>query len=157
MKFEKIWKSITGISTPIFGLQWTPPVIESDEAKSLINYLENKRVLYNPVSMEDANHCTLSVIQIRDELTDMIRNLSGPSRLAQSLKSMRQACANFCDNVGHPDFKNYETPIQRSILERELVKLRYKCGLSLAKISIGYGIDVDDNLAAIMPFNLDSY
>lgn len=157
MKFDKIFKSITGVSCPIFGLQWTPPPIESDEAKNVISYLENKRVLYNSASMEDANHCVLSVIEIRNELTNRIQILSSTSHLAKSLKSMRQACATFCDNIGHPEYKTYEIPVQKSILDRELVRLRNKCGLSLAKISIGYGVDVDDNLASIMPFNLDSY
>lgn len=157
MKFDKIFKSITGVSCPIFGLQWTPPPIESDEAKKTINFLENKRVLYNSSSMEDANHCVLSVIEIRNELTNKINILSSTSHLVKSLKSMRLACAKFCDSIGHPDYKTYETPVQKSILDRDLVKLRNKIGQSLAIISIGYGLDVDDNLASIIPFNLDSY
>ncbi|WP_407027396.1 DUF6650 family protein [Escherichia albertii] len=62
MKFEQIYKNITGLSCPIFGIQWNAPIIETDEAKKIVIFLEDKRVLFNPVDMEGASHCTSSVI-----------------------------------------------------------------------------------------------
>ncbi|MNO00885.1 hypothetical protein D3C81_2208720 [compost metagenome] len=50
-------------------------------------------------------------------------------------------------------FPQLEYPIQISMLERELFKLRGKVGLSVAEIAVAYGIDVDDGLAGIIPFN----
>jgi hypothetical protein len=55
MKFERILKNITGISTPIFGIQWNPPVVEINIAKDIILFLEDKRILFNPIDMEDEN------------------------------------------------------------------------------------------------------
>ncbi len=39
------------------------------------------------------------------------------------------------------------------MLERELFKFREKCGVSVAEIAVAYGLDVDDGLASIIPFN----
>lgn len=55
MKFDKILSSITGFSVPIFGIQWTAPIQDVTIAEDLILFLEDKRVLFNPVSMENAN------------------------------------------------------------------------------------------------------
>ena len=153
MKFERIYKNITGLSTPIFGIQWNAPAIEADEAKNVILFLEDKRVLFNHTSMEDAGHCALSVIEIRSALTKHLQALSAESNLAKSLKRIRRACQEFNDKVGHPKFLNLDRPVQTSMLEREIHKLREKCGLSIAEIAVSYGLDVDDGLASIIPFN----
>lgn len=153
MKFERVYKNITGLSCPIFGIQWNAPPIECNEAKKIILFLEDKRVLFNPSDMEDANHCAQSVVQIRNELTMALQNLPGDSNLAKSIKLMRKACQEFSDKLGHPNFSQFERPVQVSILERELFKLREKCGISVAKITVSYGLDVDDGLASIIPFN----
>ncbi|MBA0197656.1 hypothetical protein H4F51_13245 [Pectobacterium brasiliense] len=153
MKFERIYKNIIGLSCPIFGLQWNAQPIEIDEAKNIILFLENKRVLFNPASMEDIAHCSQSVIQIRSELTRVLQKLSSDSNLAKSVKNMRRACQGFSDKLGHPQFSQFERPVQVSMLERELFKLREKCGVSIAEIAVAYGIDVDDGLAGIIPFN----
>jgi len=43
--------------------------------------------------------------------------------------------------------------MQRSLLSRELVKLRKVAGEAVAAIAIAYGLDVEDELASIIPFN----
>jgi hypothetical protein len=153
LKFERIYKNITGLSCPIFGVQWNAPTIEADEAKNIVLYLEDKRVLFNPVNMEGAGYCAQSVIDIRSELTKGLQALPSDSNLAKSLKRMRKACQDFSDKLGHPKFSKFDFPVQTSMLERELFKLREKCGVSVAEIAVAYGLDVDDGLASIIPFN----
>lgn len=153
MKFERIYKNITGLSCPIFGIQWNAPIIESDEAKKIVIFLEDKRVLFNPVDMEGASHCTQSVINIRSELTKALQGLSSDSNLAKQLRQMRKACQEFSDSVGSPQFILLDHPVQISILERALFKLRQKFGTSVAEIAVAYGLDVDDGLASVIPFN----
>lgn len=153
MKFDRIYKNITGLSCPIFGIQWNAPTIEIDEAKNIILFLENKRVLFNPTSMENASHCAQSVLEIRSEITKFLQALSANSSLSNSLKRMRKSCQEFSNKLGHPKFSGFDHPVQISILERELFKLREKFGVSLAEIAVSYGIDVDDGLASIIPFN----
>lgn len=153
MKFERIFKNITGLSCPIFGLQWNAPTIEADEAKQIVLFLEDRRVLFNPINMEDIGQCAQSVIGIRAELTKRLQTLPNNSNLAKSLKRMRKACQDFNDKLGHPKFLKFDAPVQTSMFERELFKLREKCGVSIAEIAVAYGLDVDDGLASIIPFN----
>ncbi|WP_339430052.1 DUF6650 family protein [Pseudomonas taetrolens] len=153
LKFERIYKNITGLSCPVFGIQWNAPVIEADEARSIIALLENKRVLFNPANMEDANHCALSILDIRSEITKALQALPASSALSSSLRRMRKSCLEFSNKLGHPNFLSFDPPVQVSILERELFKLREKFGISVAEISVAYGVDIDDGLASIIPFN----
>lgn len=114
--------------------------------------LEDKRVLFNPTDMEDAGHCSQSVICIRSTSTKELQKLSTNSIL---LKKIIKACQEFNNRLGHTNFTTFEKPIQNSILEREPFKLREKCGASVAQISFAYDVDVDvdDGLASIIPFN----
>lgn len=153
MKFERIYKNITGLSCPIFGIQWNAPIIEADEAKKIVIFLEDKRVLFNPVDMEDTSHCIQSVISISSELTKILQGLPSDSYLANQLRKMRKACQEFGDSIGSPQFIRFDHPVQVSMLERALFKLRKKCGTSVAEIAVAYGLDVDDGLASIIPFN----
>ena len=46
--FKNIAKSLTGISTPVFGVSWRPPETDRDVVKKLVIFLEDRRALYNP-------------------------------------------------------------------------------------------------------------
>jgi hypothetical protein len=46
LKGKQIAKRLTGISTPIGGISWTPPVDERDVAKKLLVFLEDRRALF---------------------------------------------------------------------------------------------------------------
>ena len=153
MKFERIFKNISGLSCPIFGIQWNAPIIEADEAKKIVIFLEDKRVLFNPIDIEGVSHCNQSVTNIRFELSKVLQNLRSDSNLAKQLRKMRKACQEFCDIIGSSQFILLDYPVQISMLERALYKLRQKFGISLAEIAVAYGLDVDDGLAGIIPFN----
>lgn len=66
---------------------------------------------------------------------------------------MRNIGRKFCDKVDIQSFKNLHSVIQKSILERELFILRETFGKSIASIAIGHGLNIDDNLVTIIPFN----
>ena len=153
MKFERIYKNITGLSCPIFGISWQPPIIEVDEAHKLIVFLQDKRVLFNPMEMEAEQHCVMSVIAIRDELTQTLQSLPRKSLIAKSVTRMRKACHDFSNVLGHPNFNTLDDQVRVSILMRQLIKLREKFGVSVAELAVAHGLDVEDDLANIIPFN----
>jgi hypothetical protein len=51
-----------------------------------------------------------------------------------------------------PNFPNLEGPVQRSILKSELEKLRIAAGKAVGALAVSYGVDVEDDLASIVPF-----
>ncbi|EOB3604668.1 TPA: hypothetical protein I7680_21645 [Vibrio vulnificus] len=157
MRFDRILKNITGLSCPLFGIQWNAPTDEVKLAEGIITFLEDKRVLFNPIDMEDANHCVMSVGEIRTEVTRTIQTAGANAPLAKSLRRIRSACHAFQNEIGSSQFSQLDIPVQKSILERELFKLRDKVGLSLAEVSAAHGLDVKDALATIIPFNCSKY
>ena len=154
MRYKTILASITGISSPIFGIQWTPPTLDIKIAEDLVKFLEDRRVLFKPTEMEDANHCAQSVLDIRSEVTMALQRQSDErSPLCKQLRKMRSACRRFSDKIGTDGFKRFDLVIQKSILERELFLLRETFGETIAEIAIAHGLDVEDDLAKILPFN----
>ncbi|TQQ11462.1 DUF6650 family protein [Vibrio cholerae] len=153
MKAKSILKNITGISCPIFGIQWNAPVDEINLATTFVKDLGDHRVLFNPVHMERSDSCVNSVDIIRQLISEALAEAKDKSPLSKALKRMRRACHAFQNEVASPHYQAVETPVRNSILERELSNLRLKFGESLAEISVSYDIDIEDELASIIPFN----
>lgn len=153
MRFKEILASITGISVPVFGIQWQPPIPEVRIARELIRGLEDRRVLYRPYETEGVQHSLGSVMDMRSILTTAAQGLTGDTLLLKQIQKLRRACRDFCDIIGSSKFSQAAQPIQQSLLHRELLKLRKTAGVILAAIVLAYGLDVDDELASILPFN----
>lgn len=155
MKFAEIINRLTGLSTPIFGISWKPPESERVVAKRVIAKLEDRRVLFNPSSVEVPEHCARSVIEIRHLLSDELGKLGNETHLAKSLRAMRAACHKFLDSVGK-DEKIIRFGADRShYASWEFIgaigQLRGVFGVHLAQVAAQYGLDIDGELASIIP------
>jgi hypothetical protein len=150
---KEILARITGISIPMFGIQWQPQPAEIATARDLLRYLEDRRVLYRPFEMENSQHCVSSVLDMRQALTQSLKDLSPQSQLYKRIQKIRRACRDFSDIVGAKKFDDAPLPVQNSILFRELERLRKTAGLAIAEVAIGFNLDVEDDLAAAIPFN----
>ncbi len=90
---------MTGFSIPVFGVSWNPPEIEIEMAKRILVYLEDRRVLYNPSSLEIPEYCVKSIIEIRQFLTSELSEVNSKSDLSSSLRAMRASCRKFLNQV----------------------------------------------------------
>ena len=156
MKFKDIIKRITGISTPIFGVSWNPDNTERDIAREVISYLEDRRVLYVPYEMECPSYCVDSVLQIRQFLTSKIGQIPVDSELSKSLRAMRASCRKFLNDTNDPhgDIIRYGFQMGHFASWKfisALGELRGIFGVHIAKIAVSYGVDVEKELATIMP------
>jgi len=156
VKFKDIIKRINGISTPVFGVSWEPKNSERDIAKEVITYLEDRRVLYVPSEMEVPQHCIKSVLKIREFLTSKISKLEQDSELSNSLRAMRAACRKFLNTINSKDGDIIKYGAKRGhyaswVFNSAIGELRGVFGIHIAKIAVAYGINVEDNLATIMP------
>jgi len=105
--------------------------------------------------MEVPDHCVMSVVDIRRILSQELGVLDEKSALAMSLRAMRAACRKFLDSVqanerivrfgahlGH--FASWE-------FNGAVGELRGVFGVHLAQIAARYGLNIEDELASILP------
>jgi hypothetical protein len=161
LKFKSIISRLSGISTPVFGVSWNPPKLERDAARLLLAFLEDRRVLYNPSGWEEPHHCVESVLQIRAKLTELIGDLPEKASLAPSLRAMRMASRRFLDSVQALDQGrrlspgHHQAPWDFFAFSTALGELRGVFGIHVAQIAVQYGIDVEAELASILPAATD--
>jgi hypothetical protein len=161
MKFNEIISRVTGLSCPIFGVQWNPTEAECAVARRVVRFLEDRRVLYRPHEMETPNYCIESVIQIREMLTKELAGLSDGSALLGTLKALRAACRKFMDDFdGGPrgrsrhvrPFDHFDRfDLGSQMFFTALGELRATFGIHVARLATQHGLDVEDDLATTFP------
>ena len=155
MKFKEIASRVTGFSVPVFGVSWNPPEAERSIARRLLTALEDKRVLYNPTQLEMPEHCIQSVIEIRHLLTHELPGLKEDSPLGIHIRGMRSACRKFLDTIQADEritrFGMSHGHYASWVFLSAIGELRGVCGLHLAAIATQYGLDIEKDLASIIP------
>jgi hypothetical protein len=156
MKFQEALSRITGISVPLFGIQWNPPEAERAVAKRVMTFLEDRRVLYVPSEMEVPSHGVQSVLRIREFLTGELGKLTGEGQLSQSLRAMRAACRKFLDTVGPEDGPIVGHGFDRGhyaswTFNQAVGELRGVVGVYIAILAATHGLNIEAGLATIVP------
>ncbi|MDD3579876.1 MAG: hypothetical protein PHW74_02510 [Desulfobacca sp.] len=156
MKFKEIISRLTGISCPVFGVSWNPPEADCAIARRIITFLEDRRVLYAPYTMEVHTHCVDSVLKIRDFLTEELTKIGSKKELDESLRAMRAACRKFLNTVYDGNGRDFHFASKYKlwpgvVFDDALGQLRGVFGVQTAKIAAQYGLDVEDELASILP------
>jgi len=144
-KFTALATHMTGFSIPVFGVSWQPPESQRKIIRELLVFLEDRRVLYNPYAWEVEHEVVDSVMQIREKLTSAIQRLPDNAPSVSWLRAMRIACRTFLDS-GRMPFHG-----DRSSVFLELGELRALFGTHLAYLAVHFGIDLEADLASIVP------
>ena len=148
INFKKIAKSLTGFSTPIFGVSWSPPESDREIVRRLITFFEDRRALYNPYNIETSMWVIKSVLGIRKKLTDTLETLDENSDISPHLRAMRAACRKFMDEIEKQKRGRY--PFREDIFTA-LGEMRAIFGIHIAQLCVKYGIDIEGDLATILP------
>jgi hypothetical protein len=155
MHWKQIAARFTGVSSPIFGVSWNPPKPEIEIAQRLLNFLADRRVLFNAYEMEVPEHCIQSVLQIRSFLTDLLGELPAKDGLPDMIRSMRASCRRFLDQVqqlgGRERIRPFDGGMGFGFFGNALGKLRAAFGFQIGLVAVMYGLDIDPNLATILP------
>lgn len=156
----EIVSRVTGFSVPIFGIQWSPAEAERTVARRVLAFLEDRRVLYAPSEMEVPHHCVESVFRIREFLTEELGRLSATTDIASSLRAMRAACRKFLTVVEADDrriilFGAQQNHYASWVFNGAIGELRGVFGVHVAMLAVKHGLDVEDDLASILPAEVD--
>jgi len=149
VSFKKIALSLTGISTPVFGISWNPPELERDIVRKLIVFLEDRRALFNPFDIEMPVYVDRSIIEIRHELTEILKILGENSDISQHVRALRAACRKFLDEITPQDRHRYGR--HEAEFFAALGELRAIFGIHIAQLCVKYGIDIEPELASLVP------
>ena len=154
MNYREILTRITGFSVPVFGVSWNPREPEIDIARRVLTFLEDRRVLYNPYHIEVAEDCVRSVLDIRRFLTTEISGLAADSELAKHLRGIRAACRKFLDDTDHRSRRvahPHRSGWHEAGFFTQSGELRAAIGMHVAAIAVMYGVDVEGELAGVLP------
>jgi hypothetical protein len=160
IKFKALARRFKGFSIPIVGggVSWEPPPDEREIVRRLITFLEDRRVLYVAYHIEVVDHVIYSLSQTREELTKALQALPESSDAAPALRAMRVQCRKFLDEQ-RPNFRSVHPRRPSHEGDPEffvaLGELRAIFGMHLATLAYRYKIDVEPELAAIMPPETD--
>lgn len=155
MKFTELPNRLTGISCPIFGVSWNPIDTDRSIARRIIVFLEARRVLYSEYQYESVCPCIISATEIRNYLTLELQSIDENSELNGYVRSMRNACNKFLSKC--PDKKEFRCHacesgnIDNWIFTSAVGELRGVFGVMIGQIAKAYGLDVEDELAQIIP------
>lgn len=169
-KTKNMMKRLTGFSLPIVGggLQWDPPALDRDEVKKLLAFLEDRRALFNPMPMEVEDHVISSLHSIRSECTKTVGQLSDASQGQKHVRAIGAACRRFMDDP-YPKFDDLTERRRHPRLEEQhsyghmrhgtdpaafftaLGELRAFVGTQIASLAALYEIEVEGDLARILP------
>jgi len=151
---RKLASSVTGISTPIFGVSWNPPEDKRDIVRRLVTFLEDRRVLYVERHMEYGPWVDQSILKMREEITDVLKTCPEDEHLTSPFRAMRAACRKFHDDTSSPEQRPHMFP-HDALMWEALGRLRGVFGLHLARLCVAFGIDVEPELASIFPADED--
>jgi len=157
MKFSEIAGRLTGISTPLGGVSWQATETETAAARRVISFLEDRRVLYAPDELEVPAHCVHSVLDLRRFLTTELGKVENGTEFAASLRAMRAACRKFLERVGADCdehtilYANHQGHWASWTFYSALGEMRGTFGVHLARIAAQFKLDIEDNLALILP------
>jgi hypothetical protein len=151
MKFQEIAARINSLGLLGGSIGWVPPELDVTRARQLISYLEDRRILFNPYGAENAEEGLRSVAMIRQWLTEaLVHGPPGPE-LEAIVRGMRSACRKFMDAA---ERRSREVGYVRGndpIFNQALGELRGEFGWLLGALAAKYGLDVEDQLATIIP------
>lgn len=155
MKFTELANRLTGISCPVFGISWNPVDTERSIARRIIIFLESRQVLYRELDYESLCPCITSVTEIKNYLTSELPNVDEKSNLNGYIRAMRSSCNKFLNKC--PDKKEFRChacqpgTLDNMIFTSAVGELRGVFGVMIGQIAKAYGIDVEDELADIIP------
>jgi hypothetical protein len=163
MKPAQLAARINGISTPFGGVSWVPPVPDVEVAFKVITFVEARRVLFSTYSDEVPSECVRSVIEIRNFLTETIGQGHIGDKLEEPLRAARRYCNRFLTRVGSTEasvplgdrdrhlFNDGQWHMRDYYFGEALGELRAGVCLQVAVIAVTYDLDVEDDLANVLP------
>ncbi len=90
---------LNGISLPFGGISWDNNTTAKDRFRYLLLFLESKRILTNPIYMELKEECIESVLEIKQTLVSITKDVDFGEVDLDIVRSLIAACNDYLDTV----------------------------------------------------------
>lgn len=159
-------RRLTGLTFPTVlgtgggGATWTAEEGDKARARAILQYLEDRRVLYNPYDAELPDACVMSVREIREHLRTLIAQCQS-AELRDPLRAVQAACRQFLTDVEAIGGRNgHRIHVAGGgsdswVFNQALGSFRARVGTSIAVVVETFDIDIDEHLAQILPPPVD--
>lgn len=149
LKGRELLVRLTGIQTPVGGVDWEPPATERKKAKRVLAYLTEQQALWDPYDKAIGAFVAQSIADVRGQLQCEIEGLPEASVLKDGLRAMHAACRMFLEENRSPRSgygSSYEAQLHSTLGE-----LRALFGVHIARIACAYDLEVNEHLVSILP------
>lgn len=148
-------RRITGISVPFGGIQWADPgPSDAEIVRKFVLFLEDRRVLYNAMDLEVVSQVEHSIHQIREECTKTLQALPPKVFGVTPIRAIREAGRRFHDDQNE-DFRFFDGRWSHRDgspgFFTALGAFRATVGQQVALLAAHYDIDIEGDLAAVLP------
>jgi len=150
VSWRGIAKRISGLTLGPVGASWTPAKDKREIIRSLLTFFEDRRALFAPYDREYGPWVVRSVLDIRKELTDTLKEFPEDDPTCQVIRMMRAACRKFLDEYDESKPRIYGVEREAELCTY-LGELRAVVGLGVAQLCASYKLDVESELASILP------
>ena len=145
-----ILENVTGLELYGSEIDWEPNKRDRIIIRDFIRFLETHRPLYSLFKVEAPPWIEEIVVETRKKITEILADPDIDDRTAGILTTMRGALRKYLDTT--QDIKNRKH--LRDILF-PLIELRAVIGLCVGRLAVMYVIDIDKNLASMIPVTDD--
>jgi hypothetical protein len=70
---------------------------------ALLSFLDGRRVLFDPWTLEEPEHVAASILEIRSQIDGDLARLKSDAKAVDSLRAIRAACLQYLTRVPHPE------------------------------------------------------
>jgi hypothetical protein len=116
-------------------------------------FLEDRRVLYNPMDLEVRSQVDHSIHEIRHQCTDLLRTVGEKAFAVVPIRAIREACRRFHDDESM-DFRFFDRLDHHGVGVGFFVALgafRATVGQQVALLAAHYDLSVEGDLASVLP------
>lgn len=154
---QSLASRLAGVSILGFGASWKAPEPERVVVRDVITSLEDRRALYSKAVWEEPAHVIQSILKIRDDLTAGLKRVGDKSPAKDAFRIMRATCRSFLTLTSTKALSASRGMMDRGGMWEqeefftELGKLRAVFGQQLAVLGFLYGVEIEEELASILP------
>ena len=141
-------RKITGVSTPWVGISWAEVESDADIVRRVIVFLEDRRVLYEPLNAQLFFYVGQSANEIRNKLTEALDAGPDAEALAWHLREIRAALRKLntdLDRLEHSEVADPTELRERQVLA--LGEMRGRANPLVAALALKYNVEVENELA----------